>query len=74
MICVSHTRHSDQDNIMQLSLRQIVYLQSTELTQHGSLQAVIPRSSQPDRITANIALDFILSADAMQSIDDMAFE
>ncbi|KAL3147234.1 hypothetical protein ABBQ32_002729 [Trebouxia sp. C0010 RCD-2024] len=40
--------------------------------QHG--QAVIPRSSQPDRITANIALDFILSADAMQSIDDMAFE
>jgi len=36
------------------------------------LQAVIPRSSQPGRIWENNALDFELSVDAMQSIDDMA--
>ncbi|DBB00433.1 TPA: hypothetical protein ACH3X3_002150 [Trebouxia sp. C0006] len=35
-------------------------------------QAVIPRSAQPGRIWNNIALDFELSAAAMQSIDEMA--
>lgn len=38
--------------------------------QHG--QAVIPRSAQSDRIQANMALDFVLSAAAMQRIDEMA--
>lgn len=37
-----------------------------------SLQAVIPRSAQSDRIQANMALDFVLSAAAMQRIDEMA--
>ncbi|DBB00495.1 TPA: hypothetical protein ACH3X3_002200 [Trebouxia sp. C0006] len=38
--------------------------------QHG--QAVIPRSAQPGRIWNKIALDFELSAVAIQSIDEMA--
>ena len=36
------------------------------------LQAVIPRSAQPGRIWNKIALDFELSAVAIQSIDEMA--